>query len=75
MFAVLDKTDLSGPAIPPSSTMSQTSYGFIPFLIIELENVVDTLTIFSDASADQHLLLDTKATRYICNNEWLKKVG
>lgn len=66
MFAVLDKTDLSSPTIPSSSTMDQTSYRFTSFSILKLKNVFDTLTLFSDASAGQHLLLDTGAPRFIC---------
>lgn len=73
MFTVIDKVGLSLSAPPFSNNIDQNSYGFIPLSIPELKYILDTLTLFSSASADQHLLLDTGAPRSIGSKEWLQK--
>lgn len=75
MLSRLDKSDLSSPALPLSSTIDYTLYGSIPLSIPDLKDNVDTLTLFSTASADQHLPLDTGAPRSICSDEWLQKAN
>lgn len=74
MFAVLDKTYLSSQAVSSPSSISKASNAFTPFLILSLKKNLDSLTLFSDASADQ-LLLDKAASQPIGSDKWLKKVN
>lgn len=75
MFAVLDNTDLPSLALLSSNTMNETSYMFALISIPKLRNTLVTLKIFSNASTNLHLPLDTEAPRSICSAEWLQKAN
>lgn len=55
--------------------MDQNSNGLITLSILELKHILDTLTLFSSSSADQLLLLDTKALQLIYSTGWMEKAS
>lgn len=75
VFAVLNNFNSSSPASPLLNIVNQNSYGFIPVSIFELKGILDTMTLFSNASADQHVVLDTGAPHSICSKYWLQKAN
>lgn len=77
LFAVLDNIEASTGSAPHSvgPSMSDNSYGFVPMSLPELKGIMETLTLYSSTSADQHILLDTGAPRSICSVDWLEKAN
>lgn len=75
MFAVFDNASSPSPASPLSNIVDQKSYGFIPLSIPKLKGILDMTALFSNPSADQHVLLDTGAPRSICSKGRLQKAN
>lgn len=55
-----------------------TQYRFVPVsnvpvYLMELKEIMETLTLQSITSPDPHLIIDTGALHSICSEDWLKK--
>lgn len=63
MFTVVDSvknmpTQLSRTPFAPNQAKS---YVFVPLFFLQLKGIMDIFTMYSHASADQYLLIDTRA--------------
>lgn len=57
-------------------TFGQFSAGsFAPLSRTLFKEIMETLTLYSSNSAEQHLLLDTGAAKYICSKHWLTQAA
>lgn len=76
-FEVYDRSDSPLSSTANSSlTCSHVSTGsVVPLSLPQLKDIMDTLTLYSNSTSTQYILLDTGAPRSFCSENWLKQAS
>lgn len=71
MFDILNSSAYSLSSLRSLNNVESNSLGYVPISVPELRDIMESLMLFSNVSATQHLLGDTGFPRSIYSKDWL----